>query len=117
MSELISLSKSSPRPSEVPLTQIPLFAKFFHVLKPLVQITLFVLISDLSVIRLKELISEHWAYCKQTRSNISIFKFFLGGFEVRDQSQWIRNGISSTTPTSSRPGLARRFVLHPIYFP
>ena len=51
MSAIISLSKSSPRPSEVPLTQIPLSAKFFHVLKPLVQITLFDLILDLSGIR------------------------------------------------------------------
>jgi len=48
----MSLSKSSPRLSEVPLTQIPLSDKFFHVLKPLVQITLFDLIFDLSGIEL-----------------------------------------------------------------
>ena len=52
VSELISLSKSSPRPSEVPLTQIPLSDKFFHVLKPLVQTTLFDWIFDLSGIEL-----------------------------------------------------------------
>ena len=62
MSELISFSKSSPRLSEVPLTQMPLSTKFFHVFKPLVQITLFELILESSGIELiREIfVRVHW---------------------------------------------------------